>query len=368
MGLEELGVGYHIGRVRKTNQDALAVLLPYAEEWGGLLVIADGMGGHQGGQIASGRVVSDLGHWFQSNELDHWLSLPSFHHRLPILAEALVRRVRTINSDLFRWGQHCADLRHMGTTATVAWFYHNALVIVHVGDSRAYRWRRGQLQPLTQDHSWVADQVRQDLLTPKEAMYHARRNQVLKALGTESHVDIDRHLYNIESGDVIVLCSDGLTSYYSDEELQHIFACNNHQPLQSLCDKLIHGALIRGGGDNISLLIARLSPTLTSTLKQIALVRREVSPAYEQGMATIDVSPQLSQIPRPTTHFWLVLAVMLWTLATIAFFSPFILQSDHFGMLWGLGTVALLFSIPMLVLSRRPIILRPLYLMLPHDH
>lgn len=352
MGLEELGVGYHRGRVRKTNQDALAVFLPQRGERGGLLIVADGMGRHQGGQIASSRVISDLGYWFQSNELGTWLLALSFH-RLPILIEALTKRVGIINAELFQWGQQRAELEHMGTTVTAVWLHKDALLVAHVGDSRAYRWRRGQLQPLTRDHSWVAEQVRQGLITPSDATRHARRNQVLRALGTEYRVNIDRYIYDIEPGDLVFLCSDGLTSYYSDTELAYIFARYSQQPLQTLCNKLIQGALTRGGSDNISLIIARLSPTPTSPLRHVAVVRRSVSPAYEHEMATINIPLQSSQLRRQTTRFWLVLAIALWTSAITAFVSPFFLQPYHIGILWGLGSVALLLSVPMFVLARQ---------------
>ncbi len=323
MGLETLGVGYHIGQVRPVNQDALAVLVPDRGEQGVLLVVADGMGGHQGGQIASSRVVSDLGHWFQSPEVAEWVQ------RLPAdlpgesLTSALHEQLVKSNAELYAWGQRAAELESMGTTATVAWVYRNTLAISHIGDSRAYLWRQGQLHRLTEDHSWVADEVRQGRMTEEQAEQDSRRNRLLRSLGTRPHAELDSRLCDIQLGDLLLLCSDGLTNYVNDRELcQWLEYTQSEQP-QTLADGLVNQTLERGGGDNVSVIVARLSPAPGSAVHHTAIIRRHLSPSYEEGMATVMYPAENTSSPERPSHVWFVLGLICWALAVLGWTASF---------------------------------------------
>lgn len=330
MGLQEVGVGYHVGQVRSINQDSLAVLVPGEGDQGGMLMVADGMGGHQGGQIASSRVISDLTQWFQSPELQPWLHGILSQHLPAALTKALQDQLRASNQALFEWGQHNRELTQMGTTMTVVWFYQDLLVGAHVGDSRVYLWRRGQLYHLTSDHSWIAEQVRLGLMSEAEAQRDGRRNRLLRALGTRPKVEIDTLAHTLEGGDLLLLCSDGLTAYFGDSELAQILLTRTGQPLQALCDQLIDGVQARGGGDNASVILARLSPVPSSTDHHIAMVRRAISPAYEEQIATVNLPAIDSPAgTAPTRHLiWLTASLLVWGIAVLLMALPFVPSLD----------------------------------------
>jgi protein phosphatase len=222
------------GLQRQANEDAYFARAPaYA--------VADGMGGAQAGEVAA-QIAAEA---FE-NELS---DSGSSQERLSRVASAANRRIFELaGSDETRSG--------MGTTLTGALLSDNEVTIVHVGDSRAYLFRDGELRQLTRDHSLVEELRRKGQLTSEEAEEHPQRSIITRALGPEADVDPDIHTHQARSGDVFMLCSDGLTSMVREERLHEIL--NGSDSLQSAVDALIQEANRQGGRDNITAILFRV--------------------------------------------------------------------------------------------------------------
>ncbi len=206
-----------------------------------LFIVADGMGGHRAGEVASNdsiRVVTEY------LERESGKGTPE-----TILAEAIMRA----NEVIFEKARSDVNLAGMGTTFTCALLSGRRVVIGHVGDSRAYLWRAGQLTQLTEDHSLVAELVKEGRISPEEAFSHPQRNIITKALGVEPMVEVDVATYNLEAGDLLLLCSDGLTTMLRDAEITAHLA--RTQDLEQLSDLLIAEANAHGGVDNVTVVL-----------------------------------------------------------------------------------------------------------------
>lgn len=166
----------------------------------------------------------------------------------------LEKVVQQINTEI-RKAATQPDTQGMGSTLTVALLTGPLLTIAHVGDSRAYLLRKGDLQQLSQDHSWVAEQVAAGILTPEEAQYHPRRNILTRAIGHVSNIEVDNFGVQMEEGDRLLICSDGLHSLVTDDEIGRILA--RDEPQQA-CQTLVDRANELGGKDNITVVIARV--------------------------------------------------------------------------------------------------------------
>lgn len=219
-----------IGRVRKKNEDAAFI-------GNGLYILCDGMGGHQGGEIASNLAVDLLSAALQKEE-------PSIR--------ALLSSISKANESICQRAQADKALRGMGTTLTALWVAEDQALIAQVGDSRAYLLREGILRQCTHDHSMVAELVRMGKLTPEEARTHPHKNLVTRALGTEERVDADIFEIVRQAADRWLLCSDGLSDQVTDAEIASILA---EQTLYDAADTLLSLALERGGPDNITMLL-----------------------------------------------------------------------------------------------------------------
>lgn len=219
-----------IGRVRASNQDALIDAWP-------LLGVADGMGGHQGGEVASASARDLLIQLLKGKEPD---------------PQALRTAITAVNKRLFiRQGEE-KELAGMGTTLTVLWAGKEDMLIGHVGDSRAYRLRDGEWRQMTADHSMVAEMVREGLLTQEQAACHPMRNVITRAVGTEEGVNADILTEKRCRGDVWLVCSDGLHGMVDDEKLADLLRRNDPE---KAADLMLQAALEAGGRDNISLAI-----------------------------------------------------------------------------------------------------------------
>lgn len=243
------------GKVRERNEDSYCVLLPpqVSPELEGLIAVADGMGGYQAGEIASAQVTDTLEQVFSSPVYRQWVdySPEREDYYVAVVKEILER----INDRLYALATSQAQLAGMGTTATMALLAGGCAYLGHVGDSRAYLLRNGKLEQLTQDHSWVAEQVREGALSLQEAVADKRKNILTRALGTDLVVRVDRSIHPLQVGDVLVLCTDGLTNLVSDAEIQTAVQANHN--LEHACESLVNLANQRGGGDNITVLVAR---------------------------------------------------------------------------------------------------------------
>jgi PPM family protein phosphatase len=222
------------GRQRRANEDSLLARSP-------LFVVADGMGGAQAGEVASRIAVE----YFQPGLDD--ASQPE--HELAELARAANTRIHELSHSN-------AEQAGMGTTLTAAYVGEDEVAIAHVGDSRAYCLRDGELLRLTDDHSLVDELMRQGRLTPEEAVEHPQRSVITRALGPEGAVEVDTRSYRARAGDVYLLCSDGLTTMLSEEEILALLLANPR--LRNAGEALIAAANEAGGRDNITVVLIRL--------------------------------------------------------------------------------------------------------------
>ena len=246
----------HIGKVRDHNEDSHVVLggdqSPPSID--ALLVVADGMGGHAAGEVASqmtvDRIVDIL-----NNQADRFLALEG--NEFGVFLSTMLGEV---NQVVWQAGQE-PDKRGMGTTCTLAVIRSDQLFIAQVGDSRAYLLRRGELHQVTTDHSWVEDAVSQGILTREQARVHPNRNVITRAIGLSSKVDVDISTMDLQKDDLLLLCSDGLNSMITDEKILQILKANK---LSNVCDALINGANKAGGQDNTTVIASLIKQVGTN--------------------------------------------------------------------------------------------------------
>ena len=225
----------HVGRVRAVNQDAY--YLPEAGE--SFAVVADGMGGHKAGEVASAMAVSEFTRWLRC---------------APVPTEETVNyAVHEANRIIHRTAQRETDKSNMGTTLVSVWVDDEQVIECNVGDSRAYLLRDGTLTQISRDHSLVGELVEEGKITKQEAMHHPHKNYITRAIGTSSMVQPEIRTLDRKSGDVWLLCSDGMSNYIEDGELERIL---REQADRAKCvKKLIDLALERGGADNITVVL-----------------------------------------------------------------------------------------------------------------
>jgi len=240
-----------VGMKRTNNEDAFA---QFAEM--GLYVVADGMGGHSCGEIASQLAVSQVVHFFENAKLDEESTWPyAYDDSLSFQANKLRTAISVANEKIQDYTAQHAESRGMGTTVVIGLVHDDRLVLAHVGDSRAYLFRGGTLQALTSDHSWVNEQVRMGFLSLSEAQKHPFRNVITKALGTKGDALADVVEVPMMAGDVVLLCTDGLNTMVSDEEIASVLG--SQRELEPACEALVDVANKAGGEDNITVLLLR---------------------------------------------------------------------------------------------------------------
>jgi serine/threonine protein phosphatase PrpC len=224
------------GRKRRRNEDSYVIDPP-------LFAVADGMGGAQAGEVASRLAAAAFREFHGADDLDP--------------EERLVAIIQEANRRIFERASDDAQVSGMGTTITAALVASEGLVIGHVGDSRAYRLRDNQFEQLTDDHSLVADLVRSGRLTPEEADVHPQRSVITRALGTDPEVDVDTFAVGAESGDLFLLCSDGLTTMVGDEDISKLLTAA--RDLEQAGKGLVKAANRAGGEDNVTVVLFRLA-------------------------------------------------------------------------------------------------------------
>ncbi|HSH03027.1 MAG TPA: PP2C family serine/threonine-protein phosphatase [Anaerolineae bacterium] len=238
------------GQVRSRNEDAIAHWEPttpeLAEQYGWLYVVADGVGGADAGDVAS-RYAADkmVEHYTQSDP-----SIP--------IETRLREAVQAANKDLRQLVKDKGDGTRMATTMVASVLHGNLLYIANVGDSRGYLWRKGGLRQITRDQSLVAKLVEEGAITPEEALRHPHRNVILSSLGGEDRPQIEIFVEPVQSGDRVLLCSDGLTRYLGDEELNGLMG---EDALDEITKTFVAEANERGGADNISTIVIEVETT-----------------------------------------------------------------------------------------------------------
>lgn len=243
----EFAFALDTGRARKNNEDSVSLDIDT-----GVAVLADGMGGYNAGEVASGMATSII-----CSALSDWLRQQS-SPASDAIAAAMTAAVDQANRAIFDAANGNPQFSGMGTTLVMAAVGTGGLLVGHVGDSRAYLLRDRQLQRLTRDHSLLQEQLDAGLITPAQAARSVNRNLVTRAIGVESEVALEVHEHVFADQDLLLLCSDGLTDMVEDEAIADVL-CHTHPSLQAACDALVNVANAAGGRDNISVVLVRAS-------------------------------------------------------------------------------------------------------------
>lgn len=262
------------GRVREVNEDSVCILTPpqVAPEMSAVLLVADGMGGHQAGEVASRFVAARVAELFSSDKYREWVDYAPSREDYPLLA--LKEILERLHEQLSRMANNRPDWRGMGTTATMGLVIGSRLYVGHVGDSRAYLVSNGRLKQITRDHTWVMEQVEQGAMSARQAAADSRKNQLMQALGATAVIRVERQVESLAVGDTLIFCSDGLTNLVTDQELAHY--AGTAADVRAAGQALVDLANQRGGHDNITVVIARVTPdtqgvmNLTPTIGQTA--------------------------------------------------------------------------------------------------
>ena len=263
-GMEiEFGARSDVGRMRQNNEDAFRV----APEIG-LFVLSDGMGGQSSGEVAS-RLASEtvVAHCREASQNP---SLPIAGKHIEGISEAgnrLASAIRLANRAVYQAAQQNALQAGMGATLVAVMLTEERVNIAHVGDSRVYRFRNGKLESLTQDHSFIAEQVRQGLMTEQEANNSNLQNVLLRAVGVDAEVEVEVNEELLAEDDALLLCSDGLTKELSDDQIANVL--DEIDDPQAAADQLIKLANDAGGSDNISVIVLRQAPKLVGAFERL---------------------------------------------------------------------------------------------------
>lgn len=300
-----VGATTDVGVVREQNEDAFLVRAP-------VYAVADGMGGHQGGEVASRLALETVDR--RSRE-DHEVDLRN--------------AVRDANRVVLERASGDSELSGMGTTLTLLRIEGPRVRLAHVGDSRAYLLRDGELRQLTDDHTLVNRMVKEGKLTEPEAKIHPHRSILTRALGVDGDLEVDVFTVDVDLGDRLLLCSDGLTSIVSDEEIQSVLAAQPDP--QAACDELVEAANRGGGPDNITVVV-------------LDIEEGEEAPADAPPVDEAEPEARQRRRPRPRALIlWVLLPVVLLTAAALV-------ARAYIGSQWFVGVhegnVALYRGIP----------------------
>lgn len=258
-----IGARTDLGRIRENNEDKFEFYVPEDEETlarkGALYAVADGMGGHSAGQIASELALKTM--------ISNYYADPS-----PVIEESLREALARANALVFDASRAIVERSGMGTTITALVIRGREAFIAQVGDSRCYLLRDGQLRQITEDHSWVNEQVKRGGLSPEEAEMSPLRNVITRSIGTAPTVEVDIYNEELKPGDVFLLCTDGLTGEVSDEEIREVLM---NECASVAAWKLVDLALEHGGHDNVTALVIVVKDIIQEKKRRkIGLLRR----------------------------------------------------------------------------------------------
>jgi serine/threonine protein phosphatase PrpC len=244
-----------VGRRRKGNEDSY---LANAEER--LFVVADGMGGHAAGEIASRVAVEAINEFITLTRGDREITWPfELDASISYDGNRLKTAIRHANQRVLETTQEKAEYEGMATTVVAVLVEEERVNVAHVGDSRVYLLRGGELSQLTSDHSWVNEQIQNGVISPDQARSHPLRNVVTRALGGKSDLRVDHRGLKAEAEDILLLCTDGLTTMLPDEEIQQCLL-KWAPDIDRAAQELVNGANEHGGEDNITVLLIRFEP------------------------------------------------------------------------------------------------------------
>ncbi|MDP2247012.1 MAG: Stp1/IreP family PP2C-type Ser/Thr phosphatase [Nitrosomonadales bacterium] len=247
-----------VGQRRVHNEDAVASDVEI-----GLLVLADGMGGYKAGEVASEiavlTIVAELKEEMLQLEPGQVDPVSGMQAESLLLIEAAAKA----NASIFSVSESQPQCAGMGTTLVVALFTNNKVLVGHIGDSRMYRLRGEELQQITEDHSLLQEQLKSGLITPEQAKVSNNKNLVTRAVGIDPTVELELHEYDVEVGDIYLICSDGLTDLVDDVDI-HATLAGLSANLELAANQLVQMANDNGGKDNISVILARVLQPFTA--------------------------------------------------------------------------------------------------------
>ncbi|MBI4194260.1 MAG: Stp1/IreP family PP2C-type Ser/Thr phosphatase [Betaproteobacteria bacterium] len=246
--LLEIATATHPGMVRSHNEDSIA-----ADADVGLAVLADGMGGYNAGEVASGIAVTLV-----SSEIKKALAGKRPEELNGRSLELLIgEQAARANTAIYEAAQREPQYSGMGTTLVVALWHDNHLIVGHIGDSRLYRLRADTLEQVTRDHSLLQEQIDSGMITREQARYSPNKNLVTRAVGIEPQVEAEVHSHAVQAGDIYLLCSDGLPDMVTDEEIElTLSSLKANLPLAA--EQLVQQANDNGGRDNVSVILVRV--------------------------------------------------------------------------------------------------------------
>ncbi|MEW6368877.1 MAG: Stp1/IreP family PP2C-type Ser/Thr phosphatase [Acidobacteriota bacterium] len=242
------------GRKRTLNEDSYL-----ADPETNLFIVADGMGGHSAGEVASKLAVDVISNFITRSYLEDEITWPfGVDARLSFHGNRLLTSIKLANKRVFRAAEKKEEYTGMGTTVVAAILHERRLTLCSVGDSRAYLVSEGKLQRLTRDDSWVGEALAGGIISPAEAQGHPLRNIITKAVGAKEHLEFDVKEMDLSAGSILLLCTDGLHAMLKDEqEILSIISSRND--LESMARALVDAANARGGEDNVTVLLIRVA-------------------------------------------------------------------------------------------------------------
>jgi protein phosphatase len=260
-GLQMMGKS-DTGMVRDHNEDCFLVVPD-----SGLAILADGMGGHLAGEVASAMAIDQVTHYLLKAFSVSPANTSGATSNTSYESQKLTEAIQTANAAIHDASRNRPEQAGMGTTIVVAAFHGNKLTVAHVGDSRLYRYRHDELSLVTEDHSMVQELLRRGLMTPDEARTSLNRNLVTRALGIDPTVEVDVLEQQYEAGDLFLLCSDGLNDVLTDDEIAAVLN-RNAGDLESTAQQLIADVNARGGPDNVSIVLIQADGKFSRPLKK----------------------------------------------------------------------------------------------------
>lgn len=240
------------GMVREHNEDAV-----FANAARGLVILADGMGGYNAGEVASGMATSFLSSALETSFFDASAETAGGESGSSFAARCLRESIERANTAIFSAAQCEEQYAGMGTTLVTALFSDNTVTVAHIGDSRLYRLRDGTLSVVTRDHSLLQEQIDSGMITAEEARYSQNKNLVTRALGVEPEVEPEIKAYPVQPGDLYLFCSDGLNDMLPDEEIELVLQTLSAN-LELAASQLVQMANDNGGRDNISVILVKV--------------------------------------------------------------------------------------------------------------
>lgn len=236
----EIGIKTDIGKVRNNNQDAYYADYP-------LFIVADGMGGHKAGEVASSMAVDII----KSNFIDDPVDLSCDDNIINRIKSSIYKA----NEEIYNSSMEDKEYSGMGTTVTLAYVIGSKIFIGHVGDSRAYIYRQDELSQITEDHSLVEELIKNGSISKEEARCHPQRNIITRAVGTSKDIQVDLTIVTKEKDDILLLSTDGLTNMLDDDEIKDIIVL--YDDVQIICDELVRLSNVKGGYDNITVMAVK---------------------------------------------------------------------------------------------------------------